>query len=282
MKNSKKYTDKSSLLASQRKESRDVGVIFDHEEANRRRIAGRKTLKQKMFSRLEKANYELLDNNHENHINDWYLYNFFKYGVNGLLSSSDSKLKEYVEKQSNAAKQALLLFSAKLINIVGAKTIQEVVETNKEVREALYGSYIVVEDALEPNCLNVSDLLSEQEILVNRLVNAAKVAKKANKKFDPSSYLEGYELYDKNKHSDPVAHLQKHFGHILGKGGVTKGVIQYIDQPLYNSLQYGYQEKFDLLVGLAGKKSVAKAQGMSIKSKKKTNKISNLKRSSYR
>ncbi|QFR39565.1 hypothetical protein A9Q91_05080 [Candidatus Gracilibacteria bacterium 28_42_T64] len=208
-------------------------------------------------------------------------------GISELLSYSERELKEYISKQSDTTKKAVLLFSARLINLIDVKTIQRVAETNAEIRETLHASYQGIEDALEPNCINrVGDLQESKKIQASVLMNAAKAAKKKGQKFDPSPYLPNYECYKREKHGDPVEYLRKHFGEFLGscnKEGINylwRGDVPVVDPALWGALYRSHRKEFEKLTYLAGKKSKVIKQQMTSRGAKKLKKISALESSS--
>ncbi|MGL1955828.1 MAG: hypothetical protein OCD00_00735 [Colwellia sp.] len=235
---------------------------------------------------FKKDNPEKLDKQQEKHITTSNIHNFLQHGLNEFLSYSEQQLKNYFSKQNSSVKNGVLIFAAKIINIIDTKTIQKFAESNIEVREALHTAYQNIEDALEPNCITrVGDLLEDKQVRASMLMNAAKAAKKQGIKFDPSPYIPSYECYNRKSHGEPIPYLKMHFGRFLlscnnEKNYLWRGDIALIDPVLYGVLYRDYRKDFETLVYLAGKKSKKEVLNMSERAKIKLKNITALESSS--
>ena len=186
------------------------------------------------------------------------------------------------QDDSNPKNKGLLLAST-LINLVDPKTLQDLVEKDVEIRESFHKTYTKIEDALMPNCINqVGDLYNNKQVKASILMKAAKARRGAKQKFDPSPYLANYELYNKQKHGNPVAYLVTHFGEYFASCNdentdyLYRGDIPLIDQNLRGALYRNHKDQFESLTNIAGKKSKTLSAQISSRGKNKLNKIISL------
>lgn len=242
---------------------------------------------EKFLASNIKANPEVFDRLNKKDITKLNTLNFFQHGLNELFLYSEDHLKQYLRKQNDSVKHGILLFATKLINIIDAKTIQKFAEDNIEVREALHTTYQNIEDVLEPNCITrVGDLLEDKQVRASILMNAAKLAKEQEIKFDPSLYINNYEGYNRKSHGEPIPYLRKHFGQFLASCNEEKidylyrGDIPVIDSKLRGALYRDYREEFEELTSIAGRKSKKAIRNMTSRGKEKLNKIISLDMSS--
>lgn len=203
--------------------------------------------------------------------------------IDELLSFNQQEIKQYIKNWENPSKEAVLLFASKLIHAIDNKTIQNSVENNIEVREALHSTYQNIEDVLEPNCITrVGDLLEDKQVRASILMNAAKAAKKQGIKFDPSPYIPNYECYNRKLHGEPIPYLKKYFGEFLASCNEEKvnylysGDIALIDSLLWGFLYRNYAIEFKKNISKAGKKSADEINRLSKRWEKKLNKIISL------
>lgn len=269
---------------------KDVVLVIDEILSQTAEGAGDKPIADVVVEGIQDLlGEELIDNSQEKNITDVISYKKNIYGINELLSCEKEALKNHIHEQSDVTEEELLLFGAKLLDIVGVQSAQAIIENNKEVRVILHKVYLTFEDALESNCINrFGDLLSDTEIKVNRLLNAARDAKKAKIKFDPSPYLPNYELFRGKRHGDPFDYLLEHFGEYLafynaeGINYLFRGDLVIIDDNLRKALYRMDKSKFEKILPRTGKKSTRQVNSFSQRSVEKFKKINSLSSSHYR
>ena len=179
---------------------------------------------------------------------------------------------------------ALVLNSSLLLVLNSVdKDIESKVVENASLRDAMYAVYTKLEDILDGAgyISTAGDLLDEKQVLANKLVAAAKSAKSAGSKFDPSKFIPECECYNFKKHGDALEYLKKHYGAFLsGCNGkedyLWRGDIQIIDPALRGALYRNHREDFEQLCKVAGKKARKELNSANSRRIKKVLKIKRL------
>jgi hypothetical protein len=198
-----------------------------------------------------------------------------------LFQKLNELLLNYAETANEPAHQLAIDFSTWVLESINPNKYVKLMQHNVPLREALHGVLVKIEDALdEAHCINrVGDLLPDKQVRAKRLTEAAKAAKEAGMKFDPSPFLPGYEPYCRKKHGDPVDYLKKWFGEFLASCNEEKvdylwrGDIYWIDPALRGALYRKHRATFERLVQVAGKKSTKEINALTDRGKKKFKEI---------